>query len=590
MLNLWVVAIFAVIFLRDSFPLDAPAPTHTGWIEPGGWGSWVVGVLPLAAIAGLVHLILWAVGRLLDERGSLRTLLIAERTLTASKFMTLLVHAGNVFVLGWLTGVRRLTGDLILVDELLCALPALLVVVCGWASWYGIERRLREAARMRQLDRGERVHPTPTLAQFVFANLRNQLTLTLCPLLFLAAWHELWERAFHWLLDRPHPPGIWSSLAARLDERMLSVVQLGLQLLGVAMIMALAPVLVRFLMDTVRMGPGPMRDRLLAMCRRHNVGCRDVLIWRTHNAMTNGAVVGLFGPLRYILLTDALLDAMPRRQVEAVMAHEIAHARYAHMPWLGGTIIVAIFGVGTVGNLLISGFFAFAGVPEPGLGGPGPGLAPVALTPDSSLLLSLAANGGLTVLTLGAGILVFGLVSRRFEWQADAFAAKALSLMPSSEPPLVIVGPGGIGCETAAPPLEVVPLSSDLIVPRSMGQGGEGPEGPTVTGPWLEHLTTPSLEDVPTEPIIRRSAVDAMAGALQSVADLNHIPRHRPSFRHGSIAQRQRYLRSLVGRRLDQLPIDRNVRWIKRVAGGLLVLMLVLLIVWALVDVRPAPV
>ena len=54
-------------------------------------------------------------------------------------------------------------------------------------------------------------------------------------------------------------------------------------------------------------------------------------------------------------------------------------------------------------------------------------------------------------------------------------------------------------------------------------------------------------------------SVDAMVGALGAVALLNHVPPSRPSWRHGSIAWRQEYLRTLVGRRCDGFAIDRLV-------------------------------
>ena len=58
-------------------------------------------------------------------------------------------------------------------------------------------------------------------------------------------------------------------------------------------------------------------------------------------------------------------------------------------------------------------------------------------------------------------------------------------------------------------------------------------------------------------------AAGVMIGALEAVARINHIPRWKRSFRHGSIADRQRRLRAIVGRPVDRLPIDRVVRVIK---------------------------
>ena len=56
------------------------------------------------------------------------------------------------------------------------------------------------------------------------------------------------------------------------------------------------------------------------------------------------------------------------------------------------------------------------------------------------------------------------------------------------------------------------------------------------------------------------ASVNAMAGALSMVAFVNHVPVERPSWRHGSIAWRQAYLRSLAGRPHARLGIDSLVR------------------------------
>src|SRR5690606_31987071 len=61
---------------------------------------------------------------------------------------------------------------------------------------------------------------------------------------------------------------------------------------------------------------------------------REVLLWRTFGGMVNAAVMGMLAPLRYILLSDALLEHLPAEQVEAVMAHEVAHIRKRHLVWL----------------------------------------------------------------------------------------------------------------------------------------------------------------------------------------------------------------------------------------------------------------
>jgi len=116
-------------------------------------------------------------------------------------------------------------------------------------------------------------------------------------------------------------------------------------------------------------------------------------------------------------------------------------------------------------------------------------------------------------------VLIFLFVSRRFEWQADAFAAMHLST------------PGAMGPAVVVEALEV----------EAPGERAEAPP----------------------QGIITVQAVGAMAGALEAVSFLNNIPLNRGGLRHGSLALRIGKLRRLAGARADALPIDRTVRRIK---------------------------
>jgi len=115
---------------------------------------------------------------------------------------------------------------------------------------------------------------------------------------------------------------------------------------------------------------------------------------------------------------------------------------------------------------------------------------------------------GASALSLAIAVAAFGYVSRRFEWQADAFAVKHISAHnPPTDDPAAV---------------------------------------------WL-----PS-------PTVTRPAIAAMCGALETVAVANHIQRGRFTFRHGSIATRIDRLLALESVPLEKLPIDavsRRVKW-----------------------------
>ena len=108
----------------------------------------------------------------------------------------------------------------------------------------------------------------------------------------------------------------------------------------------------------------------------------------------------------------------------------------------------------------------------------------------------------------------FGWVSRRFERQADAFAAVHLS-RKSTE----------------------------------------------TTGIW-----------------ILPAAVHAMRSALGAVAAFNGVDPARRSWRHGSIASRQDQLTLIEGRPADELPVDAVVNWIKLASAVLIIAGVVFLI------------
>ena len=60
---------------------------------------------------------------------------------------------------------------------------------------------------------------------------------------------------------------------------------------------------------------------------------RDILVWRTHSNMGNAAVMGILPHMRYVLLSDLLLETMTDEQIEAVFAHEMGHVVHRHMAW-----------------------------------------------------------------------------------------------------------------------------------------------------------------------------------------------------------------------------------------------------------------
>ncbi len=393
--------------------------------------------------------------------------------LGALRWLTLGIHLAGLFVFNFPGDLARRIGDWILINELIVLAPPLATVIFMWWAYFPIDRRLREQALLRELDQGKAVFGFHGRGAYMLEQVRHQLLLILLPLLLLVGWLETVLVVGRHVVFVHEYQG-WISIAGGLG------------------LFALAPLLIRHTWRTQPMPDGPLRRRLLDMCRDHRVGVGELLLWRTHGGLINGAVMGLVAPLRYILLTDGLIDQLRDEQIEAVMAHELGHVRRHHMPWM------AICALGTLFALFIGADTLVLGLDRLG----------VAAKLDETWRSGAAIDGAMLAAALAGLVIVgvfaawgglFGYISRRFERQADTFAVQHLS--------------------------------------RKDAAAHEGR--------------------------ISEHAVEAMAGALEAVARLNHQSTGQRSWRHGSIDWRVNYLRTLAGNPIDDLPIDRRVRHIR---------------------------
>ncbi|MGE5826987.1 MAG: M48 family metallopeptidase [Micromonosporaceae bacterium] len=155
------------------------------------------------------------------------------------------------------------------------------------------------------------------------------------------------------------------------------------------------------------MPAGDLRDRLIAMAERDGVPVKDVLVADASRRTTalNAYVSGL-GPTRRIVVYDTLLREAPPDEVEAVVAHELGHAKDNDV--ITGTIIGALGAAAAVCAVYLLGSWTSllrrAGVE-------------LVTDPRSvALLLAMAALAGLVAAP------VQSLVSRRIEARADAHA------------------------------------------------------------------------------------------------------------------------------------------------------------------------
>ncbi len=337
------------------------------------------------------------------ERSSGRSGRILTRTyrlLDAIRWLTLVYYFFSLLELGLLTWLIGAVGWQ-LPGQLLFMLPPVMVIVAGWWAYYPIDRRLRESALIRRIDEGQTVWPIWTRRQFIFSQVRHQLLLLLAPLVLLLGW---WQ-AVTWLMET-------GRIDSGLEQWLLGA--------GAICILLLSPLLIRHIWDTRPLPDGPMRDTLIALCKAQGVQVRQLLLWHTYGGMINGAVMGVVGPLRYILLTDGLLDQMKADHIEAVMAHELGHVKKKHMP---GLFLCALGTLAAISLVVEVALFALAAVFEQ-IGWTLP-------QPPQTLSAADASGGAVLAIAMGVAVLLwaaaFGYISRRFERQADTFAVQHLS-------------------------------------------------------------------------------------------------------------------------------------------------------------------
>ncbi len=236
--------------------------------------------------------------------------------------------------------------------------------------------------------------------RFVMAHARMELPI-LVPWLALVAVSD----ALRWLA-----PGAHAALQHNTLLQMLYAPAF-LLLTGIFL-----PVLVKALWGCEPVPPGPLRTELETLCRGLRLRVGQILYWPLleGRVMTAG-IVGLLPRFRYLLLTPALVEALPPEELAGVVAHEAGHVRHRHL-WfyllffLGYVCLVVVF------LRLAEAALAWWGIADP----------EALRRPRASLYTSAGLTLGLLSLLVVYFRVLFGAVSRAFERQADAFALEAV--------------------------------------------------------------------------------------------------------------------------------------------------------------------
>jgi Zn-dependent protease with chaperone function len=163
-----------------------------------------------------------------------------------------------------------------------------------------------------------------------------------------------------------------------------------------------SPYFVRLLYDRVALARYPGAEMLAlhlqSLASTTGTSLSRVFVWLTRERrIANAAVAGLLGRQRTVFLTDHLLATLTVGEVSAVVAHEIGHTRFLHLLF---NLLIAV----------MSGVFVIWGL----------ALLDTRLESQEDLGMAVMA---LEVLYIAV---VFRFFSRRFESQADLYAAHAV--------------------------------------------------------------------------------------------------------------------------------------------------------------------
>ncbi len=327
------------------------------------------------------------------------------RGTTVLQFLLGTLHSAVLLCTDWLPLCARtpVVGTWPMIPGTLAVLPFLLSIGLTWAGLYRADRAVRQIALELYLFRGKPVRPVWALGQYLLHNFRHQVLFVLVPMLLILAASDLvvrYQKPIERVTGLPYAPDALIGLAALL-------------------VVLITPEILRYVWVTQRLPDGPLRDRLNALANRLRLRCRDILIWRCGGLVVNAAVMGVAPPLRYVLITDGMLEQMDDTKVEAVFGHEAGHVKRHHILYF---LLFAFI----TGCLLTVFALRTQGLARRNL----------QLYQALALLfgLLLAAKWGL----------LFGWISRRFERQADVFGVQSLTLsgLPCGLP-CPVHAPGG---------------------------------------------------------------------------------------------------------------------------------------------------
>jgi STE24 endopeptidase len=320
----------------------------------------------------------------------------------AARWLIPLWFAAGVFLLGWRHVVDALLRPWLLLPvepvlpgTLIGLLPGLLAWMGLWWSQFPVDRAMREHNVLYLLEADLPVFAPPEFRDYFVNKLRTQLLFVTVPVFLILLLRDLGVLAAASLAHTPMGRG-WG-----LRLPLPDTVETAVSFAAAIPVMVFAPAIVRHILHTQRMPESRLRRSLTTIAENTGVACREILLWRTQNNLGNAAVMGLIPRVRFVMLSDLLLESMTDLQIQAVFAHELGHVKHRHLMWFVAFFVTAS-----------TALFAATAVLE----------GMLHLNEHWKQMYDLFSMLGCAVVL----IVAYGFISRWFERQADVFAARTI--------------------------------------------------------------------------------------------------------------------------------------------------------------------
>jgi len=192
------------------------------------------------------------------------------------------------------------------------------------------------------------------------------------------------------------------------------VVMMAFQLL----MMVLYPMIIMPLFNKLSpLEEGSLKDRLMELSDRAGFKAKTIQVMdgSKRSGHSNAFFTG-FGKFRRIVLYDTLVEQLSEEELEAVLAHEIGHYKKGHIPKMIAISALMMLLAFWVIDFLMSSSLFFESF----------GFAPLVAGESGNLgvaLLLFSLLGGLVTFWTGP---IFNAMSRKHEYEADAFAREAV--------------------------------------------------------------------------------------------------------------------------------------------------------------------